>query len=511
MTDAAGDDRLPRLSELVGDHLGLHFPPERWRDLERGVAAAAAELGFPDLDACLAGLMAAPWSKRQVEALASHVTVGETYFFRDEAMLRALEHEVLPAIIRDRAGVERRLRLWSAGCASGEEPYTLAMVLDSLLPGSHGWTVSILATDISAAALRKAEAGVYGEWSLRATPAAARERFFTRRKDGRFEVAARLRQRVTFAQLNLAGDSYPSLSNGTNAMDLILCRNVLMYFRPERAAAVVDRLHAALVDGGWLAVSPCEAPPGLLARFAPTSFADATLYRKGDARVAPPPVPVWNPEQPQPPLALPQASSATPSFAPPTLPAAAPMGDGQPPPLPPAVPAASFEAAVQLYEQGRYSEAADAIRATLERAAGDAQALGLLARAYANLGRLAEAREWCERAIAAAKLDPNGHYLLATVLEELAEPEAADRALRHTLYLDPGFVLAHFHLAKLARRSGNATQAAKHLGNALDLLSRQPPDQVLPGSDGMTAGRLAELIGGIRGQPGGLGVGTGGT
>lgn len=488
MTDALSDLRRARLSELVSEHLGLQFPPQRWNDLERGIAAAAAELGFDDAEACLVDLASRGWERREVDVLASHLTVGETYFFRDGALYRALENEVLPAIVRRcERRRERRLRIWSAGCASGEEPYSIAMLLEALLPGREQWNVHILATDVNPRALRKAEAGVYGEWSLRDTPAPVRDRFFTRRRDGRFELEPRIRSRVAFAQLNLIDDGYPSLANGTNGMDLILCRNVLMYLRPEHTTAVVRRFHLALAEDGWLTVGACEASHTLFDPFTAADLPDVYFYRKGSGREHPPePPPRW-PAPVDPRVAGPRASEAHVTDL---------------PPAPPREPAPAFEDAARLFESGRWAEAVESALASLAAAPGEPRAAGLLARAYANLGRLAEAREWGGRAVAAAKLDPSAHYLLATIMEEQGEPEAAARALGRALYLDPGFILAHFTLATLARRQGRREAAARHLDNALGLLRGARPEEPLPGADGLTAGRLAELIAGLRPESG---------
>ena len=186
---------LAGVSEFVALRIGLHFPPERWRDIERGITAAASELGFPDVESCARALLSAPLTQAQLEVLASHLTVGETYFFREKKSFEALEEHILPELLRARRGAEQRLRIWSAGCCTGEEPYSVAMLLDRLIPDAEAWNVTILATDINPRFLRKAAEGVYGEWSFRDAPGWIRERYFKARRDRRFELGA-----VTFAQ-----------------------------------------------------------------------------------------------------------------------------------------------------------------------------------------------------------------------------------------------------------------------------------------------------------------------
>ncbi|HJV37066.1 CheR family methyltransferase, partial [Geomonas sp.] len=241
------DSTLSNVSAFLAKEMGLLFPKERWDDLERGLFSAARQLGFMDPHVFLHWLMSSPLTRRQVEALAGHLTIGETYFFRDPRSLEATETSILPPLLRARRGKDQRLRIWSAGCSTGEEAYTLAILLHRLLPDVREWNISILATDINAAALQKGMAGVYGKWSFRATPSWFKSLYFTPQPEGSLRVVDNVKRMVHFEYLNLAEDSYPSLPTNTNAMDLIFCRNVLMYFSPEMARTVVAKLNKSLV------------------------------------------------------------------------------------------------------------------------------------------------------------------------------------------------------------------------------------------------------------------------
>lgn len=443
---------LDRLSALLAEEIGLHFPQERHGDLLRGIGAAARELGHASVEACIDWLLASPLSRRQVEILARHLTVGETYFFRDTRSFEILEERILADLIRAR-GAERRLRIWSAACCTGEEPYSIAMLLDRLIPEIGQWNITILATDINPEFLRKAAEGTYREWSFRGTPAWLRDRYFRRKKDGCFELLPALRKRVTFSYLNLADDAYPSLANNTNAMDVIFCRNVLMYFTPAQAKKVADNLHRSLVDGGWLIASPAEASSSLFSRFSAVGFPGAVLYRK-----APPPAP----------LPLPQPLYAEPLVVEPLVREAASPTPEEAPPEP------------------------------VRPAAAPGDEPSFAARDCANQGKLAEAAEWCEKAIAADKLNPARHYLLAAIQQELGQHDSAVQSLNRALYLDADFVLAHFALGNLQLARGRRREAERHFDTALSLLRARPRDEVLPESDGLTAGRLGEIIASLR-------------
>jgi chemotaxis protein methyltransferase CheR len=277
------DEVCQQARALIASRLGLDFPEHRRADLAEGLARACRTPPMSTPEAYLAWLATLPGESPAWGRLAGYLTVGETYFFRDRAVFDALEQQILPALIAARrAEGVLRLRLWSAGCATGEEPYSLAILLDRLLPDRATWALTILATDVNPQALEVAQQGCYREWSFRETPQWIRDRWFHRVGGDRFEVQPKIRQMLAFAPLNLAADGYPS-------MDLILCRNVLMYFTPEAREATVARLRHALVPGGWLAVSPAEASVDLFRPLSPVSVPGALLYRKDPVSVTPQP------------------------------------------------------------------------------------------------------------------------------------------------------------------------------------------------------------------------------
>jgi chemotaxis protein methyltransferase CheR len=474
-----------RLSEFISERMGLHFPRERWDDLGRGLAGAAREFGLADAAACADRLLSAPPSPEQLQVLASHLTIGETYFFREKQTFQALAAHVLPELIGSRRGREQRLRIWSAGCCTGEEPYSLAILLHQVLPDLRDWQVTITATDINARFLHKAAAAVYGPWSFRDAPEGFQERYFRRTAEGRFAIIPEIKSLVTFAHLNLAEDAYPSLVTETNAMDLIFCRSVLMYFTPRQADKVIRNLHHALVQGGWLVVSPSEASHALFRQFVTVNYPGVNLYRKDDDAQR-------EPGQPWISGALTEdVTSRVPETE--ALPAWTPPAPGVLP-TEPETPPGTHAAAESLYGQGRYAEAAAMLVASFSRHAPEPPAISLLARALANQGDLAGALGWCDRWIAADKLDPAGHYLRAVVLLERGDPEQARGSLQRAVYLDPHFVLSHFALGNLARSRGRVAEARRNFANALNLLRRYRPDEALPHSEGLTAGRLTETI-----------------
>lgn len=449
MSVGRGDDALwSRVSERISEVMGLHFPPPRLGDLQRGLAGAAEACGCTDAVECAEWVLAAELNKEQQQILARYLTIGETYFFREKVTLAALEEKVLPELIGTRRRLQvRHLRIWSAACATGEEAYTLAILLERVLPDLGDWHVKILATDINTSFLQKAAAGEYGEWSFRDAPEWLKNRCFERTAGGRYAIRPEIRRRVTFAQLNLVGDHFPSLATDTNGFDLILCRNVLMYFTQPQARKVVDKLRRALVEDGWLAVSANEGTHRLFTEFGHGGIPGAQVYRKH------------------------AAAEVRPVFSP--------------------LPERLFETDVRLPLPAEDPIAVPQVHETFSREA----------RRLANEGRLKEALDCCERWVGVDKLDASAHYLRAVVLQELGNLAGAREALTKAIFLEPNLILGHFALGNLSRAEGRPAEAARHFENALRLLQREAPETELAETEGLTVGRLSEIIQSLRTIP----------
>lgn len=541
MPDNAHEASLGMLSQAIATHMGLHFPPDRWRDLERAIAKALPALGFRDVQECLRKLLEGPLTSSQIEILASHLTIGETHFFRHEKVFEILEERILPELIATRRGTERRLRIWSAGCATGEEPYSIAMMIRKVLYDLPSWDVTILGTDINQDFLRKARRGVYSQWSFRTVPQGIKEKFFSQNGEG-LEVLETVKAMVTLASLNLARDIYPHISTDTHAMDMIFCRNVLMYFTPEKQQEVVEALYRCLVDGGWLIVSPAEASVVLHPHLVTTNYPGAVMYRKdpsyrgntnlfafafANSSFDPPSdvAPKWDPAvanpffpdmdapdqtteivevfhrfEPLPELMFPEEPE-------PSLDQDSDLAAGMPTPLaewfaqPPvaAEPGITpYAEATALYEQGLYAAAIDKLFQQLEHdkshGVTSGTAMALLARSYANRGMLDQALEWAEKTIAIDKLNSDYHYLYGTILQEQGRLDEAIVSLRRAVFLEPNFVVAHFALGNIARQKGREKDADRHYRIALKILSDYDEQAPVPASEGMTAGRLIHMI-----------------
>ncbi len=404
---------------VIRQRLGLDLAGSRDADLGHWMARirdAFPTTGPETLARHIAVLdVARPEWARLVDLL----TVGETYFFRDASWFEGIERDVLvPLIARRRRDGMLRLRIWSAGCATGEEPYSLAMLIDRLLPDREAWSITILASDVNSLALESARRGLYRPWSFRQVPAATIERHFGDAGDGLRELAPEIRGMVAFTPQNLVDDAPygPAFSD----MDLIVCRHVVMYFSAEMQRLVASRLGTSLSADGWLLTSPAEAWPDLFEPLAVVRLPSLTGFKRSEA------VPTEPPKR-TPPRPRPRRPSAQRA-------------------LPTPRPAERHDVSIAL------------------------------ARTLADRGDYAGARLLCEQGLARAILDHDGHFLHAQICQEVGDRDGARKALRRALYLRPESVPAHFLLGNLLEADGDRDAARRSMRNVVDLARLQVED-----------------------------------
>ncbi|MDR3584002.1 MAG: CheR family methyltransferase [Desulfosporosinus sp.] len=485
---------MNQLVTLIAEKMGLHFSANRRQDLKQTVQALAREHGQEDTALFIQSLIASSLSEQQVKSLSSHLTVGETYFFREMKSLKAFQDYAVSGLIKHRSGQERRLRVWSAGCSSGEEPYTVAMLIDQMLPEVKNWDIRIYGTDINLQALEKARRGVYTKWSFRGTSDALRDRYFEPAGQGTYAVKARFKDMVSFSYLNLATDDYSSILN-TQEMDVIFCRNVMMYFTPRMIQQVIQRMHHYLVEGGWLIVAPSETSTLLSSEFSAVQFEGATLYRK--APQEPPDYKVWAPVAPT----VSESFLHTPSIWTETVKVIPTVPLRVSPAPEPKYTRRRYEEALAAYQGRRYEEAI-ALLLTILSVKGygehpweaDGSVAALMARVLANQGNLEQAVKWCEKAIAENKINSDYYFLLAMILLEQGQEKAVVQALMRSLYLNPDFIAAYYMLGTLAVRENRPKDANRYFRQAISLLLDVPKENSLQELDGITAGRLMENI-----------------
>ena len=268
---------LDELRALVERRAGIHFDATRDRFLAARVREHMEERGIASPSDLLGRIQRSNW---EYETFLERLLTQETSFFRYPAIYAALEKKILPELQERKFWQNpRTLRIWSAGCSTGEEPYSIAVTLCESLKFAEAWDMEILATDISRRALRHAERGVYSKRSLQDEPEARVDTHFTSMKHG-FHVRPRIRRMVSFAQMNLAESVY------VGKFDCIFCMNVLMYFSEARRLAILRRFYDALEPGGYFLLGHAETLSNSPVTFEPVVLGDCRLYRKPIPAVA---------------------------------------------------------------------------------------------------------------------------------------------------------------------------------------------------------------------------------
>lgn len=482
MTPRPDPEQIESFRGILARHLGLGFDDGRTAGLGEVLGRRLAANGR-DAAAYLARLEEAP-DPAELGSLARELTVAETYFFRNIEQFRALRETVLPERLAARAG-GCGLRVLSAGCASGEEAYSIAMVLRECLP-EPSRAVSIRAVDVNPAVLEKAAKGHYAPWALRETPVDQQRRWF-RPEGGDFVLDPDIRSAVAFERRNLAAEDPELWREG--AYDAVFCRNVIMYFTPQGAQRLVARIAGSLAPGGFLFLGHAENLRGISASFHLRHSHETFYYqlREGAEATAlfdaPPPT---------------RAAAALPAPLPDFAAALASgtcwveeiegsaervraLARPPPAPAPGAAPAPasspSLGPALELLRKERFSEALAAVRAASGET--DADALLLQALLQVQSGQLAAAEQACRRLLQRDELNAGAHYLLALCREGLGDLRGAAEEDQVAAYLDAAFAMPRLHLGLLARRSGDHRAARRVLGEALYLFEREDPSRIL--------------------------------
>lgn len=449
--------RLPLVDALMREHTGLTVGHLRDEERLSVLAAAMRKAGFTDDAAYALFLRTYPSSLLD---LASQLSVGETYFFRDPAQLKQLTDDVLPRLMvaRPRGHV---LKFWSAGCASGEEAYTLAMLLDErgLLERAR-----IVGSDLSEVALLRARSGRYSSWSLRATSPVASQRYF-RPIERDFLLAPAIRERVQFERQNLT-DSHAPLPGNCDAFDVILCRNVLIYFTAKACVDASQRLARALATGGVLFAGPTDP------------FVELPLWKRETTRAG---VTYRRLEQAEAPASPPRPL--------PYLPTDSERNAYQPAPARPTQPRGPTSVQERLSARPPVKRAREEAPASAQTA--PESALDLVREIGKREGN-ERAVEACRRALESAPESIDVYLWLSALLLELNRDGEAEITLRTLLYLDRKLVMGHLLSALLWRRRGDHVRAARAYQRVVALCAERDDDELVPMGEGLDHRTLAE-------------------
>jgi chemotaxis protein methyltransferase CheR len=268
------DDVFRQLRDEIYKRTGLFFADSSKYLIQKRLSPRARQLNFESFQKYYYFLQYDPRSEAEYDQIFDLVTTNETYFFRESAQLTAFAEEIVPELL-SRKHV-KRLRIWSAGCSSGEEPYSIAMLLEE-----GGWfnraTIEIFGSDLNQQVLAKARRGSYRENSFRSTAPAVREKYFARQQDGSWQISDEIRNRVSFGRLNIYDDSRVSL---LGYLDVVLCRNVIIYFDDASKKVVINNFYHRLIDGGYLLLGHAESLISLSTQFKLRHLKNDMVYQK---------------------------------------------------------------------------------------------------------------------------------------------------------------------------------------------------------------------------------------
>jgi chemotaxis protein methyltransferase CheR len=464
-------DAFDRLRTLLADYSGIYLDTAQQRVLEAGLAQRMAALG-ETLDA-YERRISAPAGRNELHHLAEMVVNHETFFFRNVPQMRALRETLLLELHRCKPPGEP-IRIWSAGCATGEEAYSLAITALETFGLAIVRPVEIWATDLSDLALEKARAGFYRGRPLNNVTPTLLNRYFVRRGDG-FLVSDAVRALVRFEQLNLL-EAFPPTAYG---VDAIFCQNVTIYFRPETRRSLIERFHRCLPAHGLLFLGFSETLWNVFDGFRSREVSGAYVYQKVDL---PDHTVQQRAAQRQPsPSGEPRRRSSPQVEAPRTA------SQRQRPPVvaPPAQSsdedAGRIEQAQAMIDAGRIDAAMEALRSIRPNSSLAPRALVLVARVHADRGELDLAVAEARRALEIDALRGDAYLLIGTIYARQGQWHDAIQALERARYLDPDAALVSYHLALAYRQAGKTEHAAREFRSALRKLAAHRPEALLEG------------------------------
>jgi chemotaxis protein methyltransferase CheR len=506
MAPAAVD--IEGFRSLVAQRLGLYFDDAKLDFLadvaQRRMEATGCEL----FSSYLKRIASLATEREEIRALAEQLTVNETYFFRYADHFRAFAEVVVRDRIQAR-GHDHRIRILSAGCASGEEAYSLAMLIRERFPQLASWDIEIHGIDVNALVVGKAIRAKYSAWSLRETSADMQMKYF--RPDGRdFFLDSAVKRDVTFEERNLVEED--PLFWQSDAFDVVFCRNVTMYFTGEIARSVIARIAKSIAPGGFLFLGHAENLRGVSQEFHLRHTHETFYYQRREAH------------ETDSDLAFPQAASETGAFrihVPAAVepddtwyniirraservsslteemsgPASASAGVASAPNSRSSAPARAWDRtlALELLRKERFAEATKLLQALPAESQADPDTQLLLAVLLTNGGDLPEAEKVCRNVLVLDELNAGAHYLMALCREHAGDRDGAIENDQAAAYLDSAFAMPHLHLGLVAKRSADVETARRELRLALPLLAREDASRILLFGGGFTRGALVEF------------------
>lgn len=406
-----------------------------------------------------------PRGEEEFKELLNLLTICETYFFRDNKHYELLKTTILPQLIKEKeASGDKGIRIWSAGCSTGEEPYSMAITfleaMGELL--EEGWLVEIFASDVSTKALAHAKKGVYSKWAMRATSKRMTSQYFDE-EENKYYLKDYIKKMVDFGYFNLIKEPYP-LSKMGNYWDIIFCKNVTIYFKPESTKRVIQNFYRSLRANGYLFIGSSESLYHIDSHFTLVELNKCFLYQKG-IKAGRTRIKVEKIELP--------AKMIT---------AATPEGQAAiPPPAAESKPVIErrpsreeierlYSRAESYFQREQFDQALFELMKIIEKTDRHPSTHLMIADIYANVGRYADAEAECRHALNLDSLLAPAHYLLGIILQKKGEIEESVEEFKKTIFLEPYSPLAHLNLGNIYYDRAEHNKAIKEYQSAIKLL-----------------------------------------
>ena len=515
---------LDRLKAAIAERFGIYIRPQDDAPFSKKIHSRVQELRLSTYEAyCDLLTSASDLSLSEWRELIRQITIAETYFMRDKGHIYLLQNNILPELIKAQQS-SKSLRIWSAGCSSGEEAYSIAILLQDLIPDIQNWKLQIIGSDLNPEVVQKAKQAVYSEWSLRSLTDKQKSLYFTK-QSALWRLNESLCKMVTFYSNNLVEDDFGRTSSDFFNFDLILCRNVFIYFEPKAIKKVLHRFQTALKHNCYLITGHMELHGQNLQGFKVNVFPDAVVYQKSDRTGslgnsslgnssfgantytspdfrnystetnASPPLPnssnIYTAQNQL--SSIPNPAAIAPEITNPTWEsyrhASNNFADSAAP-----TPQSHYQseiktdwdrlaAAESAISRAAYREALRYLEQIQEKRLHFLKIHQLSALTYANLGELKSAYHHCEEVI---KLEPNSpkiYYRMAHIADEMGKYDEVKQLLKKAIYLDLYFVAAYLALGDIYGRESDRDRALKMYRSTIDILKALPSKEIVPETD----------------------------
>ncbi len=494
ITTALPDDIRIKFKSYINSRTGLYFRDYDLKDLDGVIYGRMKDRSIDTPMTYCNYLTLSEEREDELRELLNRLTINHTYFFRNEPHFKALKDKILPELIERKVreagalGLEKpAIRIWSAGCSSGEEPYTIAIVLKDVIRDIENWDIRILATDASMEAIAKAQRGSYSVNSVRLVDKGNLSRYFKEKpnspSDERYEIREEIKKMVNFGFFNLMDEDYPG------GFDLIFCRNVTIYFETETTKRVIAKFEKSLDKDGHLFIGYSETLQYISDSFKMMDWGDAIYYDKikssrEEARLQAPVHEGPGAGRPKPVKPLPEPVFEFKETAKAEAPGKARRSQKS---------EETIARAVAAIHTKNYELARSLIKEASDLDTKDPEPYYLEAEVNINQGRLGDARDSLNKALAKDAMFAPAYYLFGTIYEEENSVDEAERSFKKALYLEKEFSLAHLGLANIYKARGLRDAALREYRNTLTVLSKFKAYDIIAYSGGFNAATLSSV------------------